>query len=198
MLLSIAIGSCQSQEKPITASDVLKENNIIRKNKFESKEGRFKADFPCEPMKSENAINSNYGNKTINFYECGNETARFTVSFQDFTKKVENRKRFFEDQKKQRVLGMEDYAKVALETEKTVDGIPAFYFETELNAGEMLPKSGLASELHLLKGQRYYSIYTMVLTKEGQKPNTIGKEIRDKTRQFIDSFEITEMKAGEQ
>lgn len=59
-----------------------------------------------------------------------------------------------------RLDGMVDFAKVVLETEKTVNGFPAVYFETEQNANEILPKSGLFNELQLLKGQRYYSVFT--------------------------------------
>lgn len=194
LILSLAISSCRAQNKPQTAEDVLKENNVSRIGKYESKEGGFKVDFPCEPMKSAKPIDSDYGNKTIEFYECGNETARFSVSIQDFTKKIADPKKVFEDQKQMRIMGMDDSAKIVSETEKSVSGLTAVYFETELYAGVMIPKSGLVSELHLLKKQRYYSVTTTVLAKDGQLPKDISKEIRDKTKHFIDSFELVEDK----
>ena len=186
--------SCNAQNKVQTTEDVLKENNVSRTEKFESKEGGFKVDFPCEPMKSAKPIDSDYGNKTISFYECGNEIASFSLSIQDFTKKIGDPKKVFEDQKQMRIMGMDDSAKIVLETEKTVSGLPAVYFETELYTGAMIPRSGLVSELHLLKKQRYYSITTTVLAKDGQSPKEISQEVRDKTKQFIDSFELVENK----
>lgn len=194
LILSLAISSCNAQNKSQTAEDVLKENNVSRQGKYESKEGGFKIDFPCEPMKSTNPIDSDYGNKTISFYECGNETARFSVSIQDFTKKIGDPKKVFEDKKQMRIMGIDDSAKIVSETEKTINGLPSVYFETELYAGAMIPKSGLVSELHLLKNQRYYSVTTTVLAKDKQSPKDISKDIRDKTKQFIDSFELIESK----
>lgn len=188
----LAIASCDAQVKKRSAEDVLKENNVSRIGKFESKEGGFKAAFPCEPMKSELPVDPDYGNETLTAYECGNEIARFSVKFQDFTKKVGNPKQLFEEQKKMRLNGMEDVAKVVLETKKTINNFPAVYSETEQNAGEIFPRAALYSEMQLLKGQRYYSILTTVLAKDGQSPKDISREIRNKTKQFIDSFELIE------
>ncbi len=194
LLLISAIISCNAQNKPRTAEDVLKQNNVSRPGKFESKEGGFKIDFPCEPIKSELATESNYGNKTMTAYECGNEIAHFSVGFQDFTRKVENPKQFFEEQKKMRIEGMEAVSKFVSETEKNVGNFPALYLETEQNANEIFPRAALHNELQLLKNQRYYSILTTVLAKDGQSPKDISSEIKTKTKQFIDSFEIIESK----
>lgn len=194
LLMSLTIVSCSGQEKVKTAEEVLKENNVSRTGKYESKEGGFKIDFPCEPIKTELPTESSYGNKAMIAFECGNEIARFSVSFQDFTKKAENPKQFYEEQKKTRVEGMEDVSKVVAEIEKNIGVFPAVYLETEQIAGEIFPRAALYNELQLLKGQRYYSILTTVLAKEGQSPKDISREIRDKTKRFIDSFELIEDK----
>lgn len=184
--------SCNGQKRVRTAADVLKENNVSRQGKFQSKEGGFKIDFPCEPIKSELPVDSVYGNKTITAYACGNEIARFSVSFQDFTKKVGDLRQFYKEQQKLRIVGMEDSVKVVSETEKAIGDFRGVYLETEQNAGEIFPRSALHTELHLLKGQRYYSVLTTVLGREGQAPSAISKEIRAKTKQFIDSLELTD------
>lgn len=192
LFVAFTIVSCNGQGKVRTAEDVLKENNVSRNGKYESKEGGFKIDFPCEPMKIELPAESNYGNKTMTAYECGNEIARFSVSFQDFTRNIADPKLFFKEQQKSRIEGMEDAAKVVSETTQTIGNYSAVYFETEQNAGEIFPRSAIYNELHLLRGQRYYSVFTTVLGREKQIPKDIGKEIRDKTKHFIDSFELIE------
>lgn len=194
ILMLFFIVSCNGQEKVKTAEDGLKENNVSRKDKFESKEGGFKISFPCEPMKSEKRIDSDFGNTTIHFLNCGNEIADYSVSFQDLTKKITNPKEVFDKEKQMRIMGLEESVKIISETEKTVNGFPAVFFETELNAGAVLPNSGLNSELHSLKGQRLYSVNVIVICKKGQKAKDISKELKDKTQQFIDSFEIIESK----
>lgn len=194
VIMSSTVISCQTTGGKLTAEDILKENNVVRAGKFESQEGGFKVDFPCEPINSELPTESDYGNKLMTTYECGNEIAHFSVSYQDFTKPVKDLKKFFKEQQKLRFEGMEDSAKIVSQTEKTINNFPGIYFETEQNASEIFPRSALFDELSVLKEKRYYSVWTTVLAKDGQTPKDVGQEIRDKTKQFVDSFELIESK----
>lgn len=195
LFLIFATTSCEGQSNinSPTNNSATSGSSLV-KSKFESKEGGFKINFPCEPMKSEKQIDSDFGNTTIYFLDCGNETANYSVSFRDFTKKITNPKEVFVREKQMRIMGLEESVKIVSDIEKTVNGFPAVYFETELNAGDVLPKSGLNSELHSIKGQRHYSVNVIVMCKKGQTPQDISKELKDKTKEFIDSFEIFENK----